>query len=86
MTNTEKVAYIKGMMDGMNFEADTPEKKLISAIVDALEGIAESLNAVEEDTAYLSDYIEEVDADLGDVEAEVFDYDYDDDDYDDDDD
>ena len=88
MTNTEKVAYIKGMMEGMNFEADTPEKKLLAAIVDALEGIADSLNAVEEDNAYLSDYIEEVDADLGDVEEEVFGYDdddFDDDDFDDDD-
>ena len=44
MTNTEKVAYIKGMMEGMNFEADTPEKKLLNAIVDALEGIAETLS------------------------------------------
>ncbi len=86
MSNTEKVAYIKGMMEGMNFAPDTPEKKLISAIVDALEGMAESLYAVEEDTKYLSDYIEEVDQDLGDVEEEVFGYDEDeDDDYDDED-
>lgn len=83
MTNTEKVAYIKGMMNGMNFEADSPEKKLLVAIVDALESIADSLYAVEEDTEYLSEYIEEVDSDLGDVEAEVFGYD-DDDDFDDD--
>ncbi len=83
MNNTEKVAYIKGMMEGMNFTADTSEKKLIAAIVDALESLAESVYAVEEDTNYLSDYIEEVDQDLGDVESEVFGYD-DDEDYDDD--
>lgn len=82
MDNAKKVAYIKGLMDGMNFEADTPEKKLLVAIVDALEGIADSLHAVEEDNEYLSDYIEEVDQDLGDVEAEVFGYD--DEDFDDD--
>lgn len=88
MKNTEKIAYIKGMMDGMNFEADSPEKKLISSIVDALESIAESLEALESDTEYLSDYIEEVDQDLGDIEEEVFGYeddDYEDDDYEDDD-
>ena len=72
MKNTEKVAYIKGMMDGMNFQADSPEKKLISSIVDALESMAESLEALEADNEYLSDYIEEVDQDLGDVEQEVF--------------
>ena len=82
MKNTEKVAYIKGMMDGMNFQADSPEKKLISSIVDALESMAESLEALEADNEYLSDYIEEVDQDLGDVEQEVFGYD--DDDFDDD--
>ena len=75
MDNAKKVAYIKGLMDGMNFEADTPEKKLLVAIVDALEGIADSLHAVEEDTQYLSEYIEEVDQDLGDIEEEVFGYD-----------
>lgn len=72
MTNTEKVAYIKGMMDGMDFQPDTPEKKLLGAVVDALESIANSLQAVEEDTNYLNDYIEELDSDLGDVEEEVF--------------
>lgn len=82
MKNTEKVAYIKGMMDGMNFQDDSPEKKLISSIVDALESMAESLEALEADNEYLSDYIEEVDQDLGDVEQEVFGYD--DDDFDDD--
>ena len=60
MTNTEKVAFIKGMMEGMEFQPDTPEKKLINAIVDALESIAQSLKDVEEDNKYLSDYVEEV--------------------------
>ena len=32
MTIQERVSYIKGMMEGMNFEADTNEKKLILAI------------------------------------------------------
>ena len=85
MDNAKKVAYIKGLMDGMNFEADTPEKKLLVAIVDALESISDSLHAVEEDTQYLSEYIEEVDQDLGDIEEEVFGYDEDEDDFDEDD-
>ncbi len=84
MTNTEKVAFIKGMMEGMEFQPDTPEKKLINAIVDALESIAQSLKDVEEDNKYLSDYVEELDSDLGDVEEEVFGCYDDDDDYDDD--
>lgn len=86
MDNAKKIAYIKGLMEGMDFKPDTPERKVLIAIVDALESITDTIHAIEEDTAYISEYVEEVDQDLGDVEEIVFGEEDYDDDYDDDDD
>ena len=36
----EKVAYIKGMMEGMEFDTATKEGKLLAAIIDVLDDIA----------------------------------------------
>ena len=37
---SEKVAYLKGLMEGMNLSADSNEGKLFRAIVDVLDEIA----------------------------------------------
>ncbi len=37
---SEKVAYLKGLMEGMNLDADSNEGKLFLAIVDVLDEIA----------------------------------------------
>ncbi len=80
----EKVAYIKGMMNGMQFEADTNEAKLLTAIVDVLEDIAKSVTEIDEDMDTLYNEVDAMSEDLEDVENYVFDED--DDDYDDEDD
>ena len=73
MTLTEKTAYIKGLMEGLDFKADTPEKKILSAVVDLLDDMALAVTEIEEDIDYLSDYAEELDSDLGDVERDIYD-------------
>ncbi len=83
MTITEKIAYIKGLAEGLQLDESKPEVKLIKAIVDVLDDIAYDLTDMEELYDELSDQVEEIDQDLADVETEVFD-DFDDDDYDDD--
>ena len=88
MTLTEKTAYIKGLMEGLDFKADTPEKKILNAVVDLLDDLAIAVTEAEEDIEYLNDYAEELDADLGDVESDIYecddDEDFDDEDEDDD--
>jgi formylmethanofuran dehydrogenase subunit E len=88
MTLTEKTAYIKGLMEGLDFKADTPEKKILAAVVDLLDDLAIAVTEAEEDIEYLNDYAEELDADLGDVESDIYecddDEDFDDEDEDDD--
>ena len=87
MILTEKTAYIKGLMEGLDFKADTPEKKILAAVIDLLDDVAIAVTEAEEDIEYLNDYVEELDSDLGDVESDIYECDDDDDeDFDDEDD
>lgn len=81
-----KVAHLKGLMEGMEFDETTKEGKVISAIVDILDDMADELELIYDDVDSLYEYCDELDSDLGDAESELFGDDYFDDDYDDDDD
>ncbi len=94
MTISEKSAYIKGLADGLDYNKESAEGKLITALIDlvgemagAIDEIDSSMDEIDSDLEELNDYIEEVDSDLGDVEEYLFgdDDDEDDDDYYDDD-
>lgn len=87
MTITEKAAYLKGLMDGLDVDASTKEGKMFHAIVDTIQEIALS---VEDNSKIIDDLAETVDMldeGLSDVEKVVFDDDddfgFDDDDDDD---
>ena len=78
MTISEKVAYIKGLAEGLNIDTGKPEGKLISEILDALKLISDDIETIKEDVVTAEDYLDELDSDLGDLEEYV----YDDDEYD----
>ncbi len=82
MDLTEKIAYIKGLADGLSLDENKPEVKLINAIIDLLDDIAYDAQDVQELYDELSEEVDEIDQDLADVEEEVF-GDDDDDDFDD---
>jgi len=84
MNITEKVAYIKGLVDGMEFEGNTPEKKLLLSIVELLDQMAEEVTDIQKEVETLGDMADELDQDLGDLEEYVYEEaeDDDDDDYD----
>ena len=75
----EKVAYLKGLMNGLELEADKKETKVFNAIVDVLDELASTLTDVVEETDEMSEHIDVLDQDLGDVEEVVFGDDEDDD-------
>ncbi len=83
MTITEKIAYIKGLAEGLNLDESKPEVKVINAIVDLLDDIAYDLTDVEELYDELSEQVDEIDEDLAEVESDFYDED-DFDDFDDD--
>ena len=70
----ERVAYLKGLAEGMSLNTEKGEGKLLAAIIDVLEDIA----------LELADGLDAVSDDLEDVEDVVFE-EYDEDDEDDDD-
>ena len=83
----EKVAYLKGMLNGMDLDDDKKETRLITAIIDVLDDLAASVADLEEETDEMCELIDILDEDLGAVEEEVFDCDCDccdEDDFDDD--
>ncbi|MBE6917015.1 MAG: hypothetical protein E7470_03785 [Ruminococcaceae bacterium] len=85
MTISEKAAYLKGLMDGLNLDTEKDEGKMIAAIVDLLGDVTKKLTAVEDTTIAISDELDEIEEDLDAIEDFILDED-DDDDYDDDDD
>ena len=78
----EKVSHLKGLMEGMEYDTHSKEGKLIAAIADILDDMAEEIAGLNEDVETLYDYADELDEDLGEVEREIY-GDFDDDDYDD---
>ena len=82
MEISEKVAYLKGLAEGMELDTEKKEGKLLSAIIDVLEDIALELEDIEDEQAELSEGLDAVSDDLEDVEDVVFeDWDEDDDEY-----
>ena len=61
MTITEKAAYIKGLVDGLELDGSTKEGKVLAAIIDLVSDIAEDVTDIAEDVEYLEEYIEELD-------------------------
>lgn len=96
MTISEKAAYLKGLMDGLELDTEKAEGKMISAIVDLLGDVTKRLTDVEETTIAISDELDEIEEDLDAIEDYIldeedeydddyeddFDDDYDDDDFD----
>ena len=90
MTISEKAAYLKGLMDGLELDTEKAEGKMIAAIVDLLGDVTKRLTDVEETTIAISDELDEIEEDLDAIEDFIMDeedddFDYDDDDYEDDD-
>ena len=81
MTVSEKVAYIKGLAEGLDL-ADSKEAKLLKVIIECLDDIAENIAEVEDDVYELAQQVDEIDEDLSSIEEDF--YDDDDEDYDDD--
>ena len=80
MTISEKSAYLKGLMDGLNLNTETNEGKMIAAIVDLLGDVTRRLTDVEETTIAISDELDEIEEDLDAIEDFILDeYEYDDD-------
>ena len=73
MNITERVAYLKGLAEGMALNTEKGEGKLLSAVIDVLEDIALELEDLRDEQTELADGLDAVSDDLEDVEDVVFD-------------
>ena len=81
MEITEKVAYLKGLAEGMELDTEKKEGKLLAAIIDVLDDIALEIADMKADQEELYDGLDAVSDDLEDVEDVIFGEDEDDEDY-----
>ncbi|MCI8970274.1 MAG: hypothetical protein HFF99_02305 [Oscillibacter sp.] len=81
MEITEKVAYLKGLAEGMELNAEKKEGKLLLAIIDVLEDIALELSDIEDAQEELGEGLDAVSDDLEDVEDLLYGEDDEDEEY-----
>ena len=87
MTLSERTAYLRGLMEGMQIDTETNEGKLFKAIIETLDDMALTVSDVEDVVDAICDELDVIEEDLETVEEYLLDEeddDYDDDDYDED--
>lgn len=73
MSISEKVAYLRGLMEGMRIDESTNEGKLFAAIIDTLDDVALEIEDLSDEVMELSDGLDVVSDDLEDVEELIYD-------------
>ena len=73
MTISEKAAYLKGLMDGLDLDTDKAEGKMIAAMVDLLGDMTKRITDIEETTIAISDELDEIEEDLDAIEDYILD-------------
>ena len=87
MTSQEKVAYLKGLMAGLELDPEKKETKVLNAMADVLDDIVHDMLDIEDDIIDIGDQVDGIDEDLTSLEDDFYeDEDDDEDDEDDDDD
>ena len=79
MEITEKVAYLKGLADGLALDTETKEGKILTAMIDVLDDMALEIEDLKDCHMELSEGLDAVSEDLEDVEDLVYGEDEDDD-------
>ena len=75
MTISEKAAYLKGLMDGLDLDKEKAEGKMIAAIVELLGDITKKVTNIEDTTIAISDELDEIEEDLDAIEDFIMDED-----------
>ena len=69
---SEKVAYLKGLAEGLGVKDDTEQGKLMLAMIETLEAFAQQQKETEEELQELQEYVEEIDNDVSEIEEALF--------------
>ncbi len=69
---SERAAYLKGLMDGLEIDDSTKEGKVLLALYDVVSEICETVDTIDADVDDIVEFCDTVDQDLSDVEDAVF--------------
>ena len=75
---SEKVAYLKGRMEGLKLDADSDNGKLFRAIIDVLDEVALEIEDMTDEVMEVGDGLDVISDDLADVEELIYEDDADD--------
>ena len=81
MNLTEKVAYLKGLMEGLKLDESDDTVKVIKAVIDVLDDLALTVSDLDDEVELIGAQLDEVDDDLALLEDDFYgdydeDYDY----------
>ncbi len=82
---SEKVAFLKGLLEGMKFDENSDNGKVFKAIVDVLDEVALEIEDLTDEVMELGDGLDVVSDDLEDLEDLIYDDEDDEDEEDEDD-
>ena len=71
-TISDRVAYLKGLCDGVKLSEQSDEGRVLRAVVDALGTVAEEFEKLQAAHGELEAYIEDIDEDLEELEDVLF--------------
>jgi hypothetical protein len=72
MTISEKVAYLKGLSEGMKLDTSSDQGKLFSVVIEILEDVAADLEDLNDNALDLGEEIDELSDDLAALEDIVY--------------
>ncbi len=73
MTITEKVAYLKGLLEGLGVEENSKEGKIWKAVMDVLADVALSVEDLEATVQEMGEQVDTIDEDLDALETDYYD-------------
>lgn len=71
-TISDRVAYLKGLCDGVKLSEQSDEARVLRTIVDVLGTMAEEMDRLQAAHGELEAYIEDIDEDLEELEGALF--------------
>jgi hypothetical protein len=71
MTITEKVAFLKGLIEGSELKLEKKEEKILELMMDILEDMSNTVAEIDEDVSVLFDEVEDISEVLEDIDETV---------------
>ncbi|MCX7843273.1 MAG: hypothetical protein N2489_09410 [Clostridia bacterium] len=68
----ERVAYLRGLAEGMQLSDSTNEGKLLKAMLEVMDDFALAVDDIEEVQEQLSEQVDNIDEDLAEIERVIF--------------